>query len=123
LGLSRMVPYSLLVSWCQRVLSVSDSDAVPYLLAGMAYGIPLALGAWMLRKRLLGGRLIGGLKASTLFLVILAPYVIVECRDFAPPLRAAFVSGLAGGAIVSSLVGLGLAGLRRQTRLNPNGGS
>lgn len=45
LGLSLMVPYSLLVSWCQRVLSAFEPQAAPYLVAGMAYGMPLALGA------------------------------------------------------------------------------
>lgn len=110
LGLSLLVPYSLLISLCQQALQVSDPHTVPYLLAGMAYGVPLALGVWILRGQALSG-VIGSLEASALFLVILAPYVIAQCREFAPPFQAAFVSGLAGGAVVSSLVGLWLARL------------
>lgn len=111
LGLSLLVPYSILVSLCRQALQVSDPHVVPYLLAGMAYGVPLALGVWILRKRALGGALIGSLEASLLFLVILAPYVIAQCREFPPSLQVAFVSGLAAGAVVSSLAGLGLTRL------------
>jgi len=111
LGLALLVPYSILVSLCRQVLQVSDPHAAPYLVAGMAYGVPLALGVWILRQRVLSGALIGGLEASLIFLVILAPYVIAQCREFAPPLQVAFVSGLVGGAVVSGVVGLWLARL------------
>lgn len=111
LALSLLVPYPLLVSVCQKVLQLAEGHATPYFVAGAAYGVPLALGAWVLRRRLPRGGMIGGLEATALFLVILAPYVIAECREFAPALRAAFVSGLGGGAVVSSLVGLALARL------------
>ncbi|MBI2554266.1 MAG: hypothetical protein HYV92_07560 [Candidatus Rokubacteria bacterium] len=111
LALSLLVPYSVLVKLCRQALQVSDPHAAPYLLAGMVYGLPLALGIWILRRQALTGALIGSLEASLLFLVILAPYVIAQCREFAPPLQVAFVSGLAGGAVTSSLVGLWLARL------------
>ncbi len=113
LGLSFLVPYSVLVSLCRQALQVSDPHAAPYLLAGVAYGVPLAVGARIVRKQVRGGALIGSLEASLLFLVILAPYVIAECREFAPALQVAFVSGLAAGAIVSSLAGLWLVGFSR----------
>lgn len=118
LGLSLLVPYSVLISLCRETLQVSDPHAAPYLVAGMVYGIPLALGVWILRKRVPGGALIGSLEASLLFLVILAPYIIAQCREFAPALQAAFVSGLAGGAVISSLAGLGLS---RRTPLSREG--
>jgi hypothetical protein len=116
LALSLLVPYSVLVTLCRQALQVSDLSAAPFLLAGMAYGVPLALGVWILRRQALTGAVIGSLEASLLFLVMLAPYVIAQCREFAPPLQAAFVSGLAVGAVTSSLVGLWLA------RLVPFGG-
>lgn len=116
LALSLLVPYPLLVSLCQRVLRVAEGHTTPYIVAGAAYGVPLALGAWVLRRRLLGGGMVGGLEATALFLVVLAPYVIAECREFTPALRAAFVSGLAAGALVSSLVGLALARRALPTR-------
>ncbi len=108
LTLSLVVPYSALVALCQEALGVSDRHAEPYALAGIAYGAPLALGAWILRRRLVSGALIGGLEASLLFLVILAPYVIAECQEFAPVLRGAFLSGLGVGALGSSLAAIGL---------------
>lgn len=119
LGLSLLVPYSFLVSLCRQALQVSDPHAAPYLLAGMAYGVPLAVGAWILRKRARGNTLIRSLEASLLFLVILAPYVIAQCREFAPALQVAFVSGLGGGAVVSSLAGLGLARLVPFGKIQP----
>jgi len=108
LVLSVLVPYSLLVSLCRETLQVSDSHAGAFLLAGMAYGFPLAASVWLIRKRALVSSVVGSLEASLLFFVILAPYVIAECREFAAPLRVAFVSGLAGGAVVSSFAGLAL---------------
>jgi hypothetical protein len=108
LVLSVLVPYSLLVSLCRETLQVSDSHAGAFLLAGMAYGFPLAASVWLIRKRAPVSSVVGSLEASLLFFVILAPYVIAECREFAAPLRAAFVSGLAGGAVVSSLAGLAI---------------
>ncbi len=103
LGLAFFVPYSSLVFLCRQALQGSRPDvAAPYLLAGAAYGVPLAVGASMLRRRAPGAALIGGLEASVLFLLILAPFVIAECREFAPALRVAFVSGLGGGAVGSA---------------------
>jgi len=111
LVLSLLVPYSLLVSLCSEAFQVADLHAAPYLLSGMAYGLPLALGVWIIRRRAMSGALIGSLEASLLFLVILAPYVIAQCREFAPALQVAFLSGLGGGAVVASLAGLWLARL------------
>ncbi len=119
LGLALLVPYSFLVSLCQQALQVSDAHPGPYLLAGMAYGVPLALGVWILRQHALGGRLVGGVEASVLFLVILAPFVIAQCREFAPSLRVAFVSGLGVGAVGSTLAGLGLVRRIPFTRASP----
>ncbi len=108
LGVSLLVPYSLLISLCRQALQVSDPHVAPYLLAGMVYGLPLGLGIFILRRQALGS-VVGSLEASLLFLVILAPYVIAQCREFAPALQVAFVSGLGGGALLSSLAGLWLA--------------
>jgi len=108
LGLSLLMPYQFLVSLCRVALQVSEGHAAAYLVAGMAYGVPLAVGVWVLRTRLLRGALVGSLEASLLFVVILAPWVIFQCRDFAPLLQAAFLSGLGAGAVASSLAGLGL---------------
>jgi predicted anti-sigma-YlaC factor YlaD len=111
LGLSLLIPYSALVSLCRKALQVTEAHAGAYLLAGLMYGLPLAAGAWLIARRAVVGAVVGSLEASLLFLLILAPYVVVQCREFAPALQVAFVSGLAGGALVSSLAALGLARL------------
>ena len=103
LGLSLLVPHAFLVALCQRLLQAAEPHWAPYLLVGAAYGMPLVVGAWILRRRPLGGALVGGIEASVLFVVILAPYAIAQCREFAPPLQVTFVSGLAGGAVLASL--------------------
>lgn len=113
LALSLLMPYPFLVSLCRVALQVSEGHAAPYLIAGMAYGMPLAASVWVVRARLLSGALVGGVEASLLFLVVLAPWVIFQCRDFAPLLQVAFLSGIGAGAVASSLAGLGL------TRLAP----
>jgi len=109
LGLSLLVPYPVLVALCRDALAVSDVHLGPYLMAGAAYGLPLAAGGWVLRRRVPGGGVIGSVEASLLFFVILAPYAIAQCREFPPALQAAFVGGLAGGAVLWSLAGLGVA--------------
>lgn len=107
LGLALLLPYSLLISLCRQVLEVSGAHVAPYLLAGMAYGIPLALGVGAIRRRIRAGA-VTGLEASLLFLMILSPYVIIQCRDFSPAFQVAFLSGLTSGAVGSSLAALWL---------------
>lgn len=103
-GLSLVIPYAWLVSLCRRVIQLSELYGVAYLVAGMAYGVPLAVGVWLIRRRMRGGPVIGSVEASALFLVMLVPYVIVECREFPPALLVTFASGLALGAVGSTLV-------------------
>lgn len=117
--LSLLIPYSVLVAVCRQALQVTDLHVAPFLLAGMIYGAPLALGIWILRTEALPRAVIGSLEASLLFIVILAPYVIAQCREFPPPLQAAFVSGLAGGAVASSLAGLWVSRLIPFRRAHP----
>jgi hypothetical protein len=114
LMLSLLVPYTLLVALCQRLFQAGDPRWAPYLLAGVAYGTPLLAGMWFFRRHAPGRALVGGLEAAVLFLAILAPYVLAQCREFAPPLQAAFVAGLGGGAVMASVAGSRLA---RRTRL------
>jgi hypothetical protein len=110
LGLAWLVPYSLVVWLCQQLLQLADTHAGPYVVAGAAYGLPSAAGAWVWRRqRPVIGRVIGTLEASALFLAILVPVAAFQCREFGSTQQAAFVWGLAGGAVVSGLAGLGLA--------------
>jgi hypothetical protein len=116
LGLALLMPYASLVSACQKVLQLGEAHPAPYWLAGVTYGVPLAVGAWVLRRRAAAGGVIGSLEASLLFMAILAPFVLVSCRDFPPPLQAAFVSGLGAGAVAASLAGFAATRLRHLGR-------
>jgi len=104
LGLSLLVPYSLLVSLSQQVFQVSDHTG-PYLMAGMIYGVPLAFGALIALRRPVFLGFLRSLEAAVLFLLILAPYVIAQCREFPPALQIAFLSGMGGGALLGSASG------------------
>lgn len=105
LGLAVLVPYASLVAVCRQWLQLGEGQAAPYWLAGVVYGVPLAAGACILRRRVMAGGVIGSLEASLLFLAALAPIVLVSCREFGPALLAAFVSGLVTGALTASLGG------------------
>lgn len=109
LALSLLIPYPVLVSLCRAALRVSEAHAAPYLVAGVAYGLPMAVGVLVLRRRAPLGALAGSLDAALLFVLILTPWVFVQCRDFAPLPRAVFLSGLGAGAVAAGLAGLGLA--------------
>jgi hypothetical protein len=110
LALALLVPYSLVVWLCQQLLQLSGTHVGPYVVAGAVYGLPSAAGAWVWRRqRTAIGRVIGTLEASALFLAILVPVAAFQCREFGSAQQAAFVWGLAGGAVVFGLAGLGLA--------------
>lgn len=108
LALSLLVPYSILVSFCQQVFQVSDPHGAPYLLAGMIYGAPLALGTLIALKRPAAWGFLRSLEAAILFLLILAPYAIAQCREFPPALQVAFVTGMGMGALLGSVSGVWL---------------
>jgi hypothetical protein len=127
LVLAVVVPYAWLVSACRESLQLGEGQAAPYVLAGVAYGLPLAAGAWFLRQRVVAGGVIGRLEASLLFLVILAPIVMLSCREFAPVLlgrsspgsRAAqWPPASAGSAFCESCHG-GVRSLEGPTRVRP----
>lgn len=107
LGLSLLVPYSLLISLCQQVFQVSDHTGL-HLMAGMIYGAPLAFGVLIALRHSVAWGFIRGLEATLLFLLILAPYAIVQCREFPPALQVAFLSGMGVGALLGSMSGVWL---------------
>lgn len=108
LGLSLLVPYSLLVSLCRQAFQVSDPHGAPYLVAGMIYGAPLAFGALIALRRPAVWGFLRSLEATVLFLLILAPYVIAQCREFPPAFQVAFLSGMGIGALLGSGSGVWL---------------
>lgn len=108
LGLSLLVPYSLLVSVCQRVFPLAEPTLAPYVMAGTIYGLPLALGAVVALRRPAVWGFLRSLEAAVVFFLILAPYAIAQCREFPPALQVAFLSGMAVGALLGSLSGVWL---------------
>ncbi len=119
IGLSLVIPYALLVSLCRRVIQGSGPYGLPYLVAGMAYGVPLAMAVWLIRRRMQGGLVIRSVEASGLFLVMLMPYVILRCREFTPADLVTFASGLAGAAVGSTLAAFWLIERGRAPQVQP----
>lgn len=107
LGLSLLVPYHLLISLCQQAFQLSDRGA-PYLMAGMIYGAPLAFGTLIALRHPLAWGFVRGLEATVLFLLILTPYAIAQCREFPPALQISFVTGMGIGALLGSVSGVWL---------------
>jgi len=103
--MSLLIPYNTLVALCRQVIAGLVPEAGAFLLAGSAYGVmPLALGVFIGWRRGSPGPWLGATEATLLFLTFLAPYVIVQCREFSLPAVASFVGGLALGALGGGLV-------------------
>lgn len=107
IGMSLLVPYQTLIALCRQVVAGVAPEPGAFLLAGAAYGVmPLALGLFIGWRRGSPGPWVGATEATFLFLVLLAPYVIVQCREFPLPAQIGFVAGLALGALGGSLVAI-----------------
>lgn len=105
IGMSLLLPYDTLVSLCRQLLVGVAPEPGAFLLAGAAYGImPLALGVFVGWRRGSPGSWLGATEATLLFLILLAPYVIVQCREFPLQVLVSFLGGLALGALGGSLV-------------------
>ena len=103
IGLSLLIPYNTLVALCRQL--VPEPGA--FLLAGAVYGLmPLALGALVARRS--RGPWVMTAETTFLFLILLAPYVVVQCREFPLPALVSFIGGLALGALGGSLVAIRL---------------
>lgn len=101
ISLSLLVPYDTLVALCRQLVPGSGA----FLLAGAAYGVmPLALGVFIGWRRESPGSWVGATETTLLFLAFLAPYAIVQCREFPLPAQVSFIGGLALGALGGSLV-------------------
>ena len=110
LALSFLVHYSDLVRFCREALRTSDFSSVPFLVAGIAYGLPVAIGSIVIMRHSRSGLLIKSLETSLLFLLIIGPYVIAQCREFPPLLQAALLLGMGAGALLPTVGGLWVVG-------------
>jgi len=105
LVLSFLIPYPQLIRLCQEVLQSFAPSSVHYLVAGMVYGLPVALGAMSIMQRSRESVLIKSLEASLLFLLIIAPYAIAQCREFPLLVQITFLSGMGIGALLPTVGG------------------
>lgn len=98
--LSLLVPYDTMVAVCRRLVPEAVPTLGAYLVAGLMYGLVPMLVAAMLERRAAGvSRLVGGLEAVLVFLVVLVPYVLLRCGAFPAALLGGFLAGIALGAI------------------------
>jgi hypothetical protein len=104
MGLSILLPYSALVEFCRRAVGDLAPEPGTFLMAGLVYGlVPLAIATWLTERRGPGVSFVRGLEAALLFLVLVAPYVLVRCREFPAPGLAAFLTGMVLGGLLGSL--------------------
>ena len=104
IGLSILLPYSALVEFCRRAVGGLAPEPGTFLMAGLVYGlVPLAIATWLAERRGPGVSFVRGLEAALLFLVLVAPYVLVQCREFPAPGLAGFLTGMALGGFLGSL--------------------
>lgn len=105
IGMALFIPYRTLVDLCRQVVAGLAPEPGAFLLAGIAYSlVPLALGALVAWRGRSPGAWLGATEATLLFLVLLGPYVVVQCRGFPLPAQASFLSGLALGALGGGLI-------------------
>lgn len=104
--LSLVVPYDTMVAFCQAIAPPSVPAPAAYLLAGVLYGLlPMLIGTALQARspRVVG--LTGTLEAVLIFLLVLAPYVLLLCGEFPVPLLAGFLGGIALGAALGGAAG------------------
>lgn len=107
--LSLVVPYDTMVAVCRSLVPEAVPAPGAYLVAGLMYGLVPMLVAAMLERRGSGvPRLVGGLEAILVFIVVLVPYVLLRCGDFPAALLGGFLAGIALGAISGEAASLRL---------------
>lgn len=107
--LSLLVPYDTMVAICRSLVPEAVPAPGAYLVAGLIYGFVPMLIAAMLERHAAGvPRLVGGLEAILVFVVVLVPYVLLRCGDFPAGLLGGFLAGIALGAISGEAAGLRL---------------
>jgi anti-sigma factor RsiW len=107
--LSLLVPYDTMVAFCQVIAPPSVPAPAAYLLAGVLYGLlPMLVGTALEARSSRVVRLTGALEAVLVFLLVLAPYVLLLCGEFPAPLLAGFLGGIALGAVLGGAAGAGL---------------
>ncbi len=103
-GLSLLLPYDALVEFCRRVVGNPSLEPGAFLMAGLVYGlVPLVPATWIVARSRRGLTLVQGVEAAVLFLVLVAPYAIIQCRGFPVPGMAGFLAGITIGAFLGSI--------------------
>lgn len=111
--LSLVLPYESLMAACRRMIPSLLPTPVASAAAGLLYGfLPLLAAVLVRARRASAPALVGGLEAPLVFLVMLAPYLVLRCAEFPLALLAGFVAGIAMGAMAGGWAGAWL-GRRR----------
>jgi hypothetical protein len=103
--LAVVLPYEAMIDACRSVAPELPL-ALAYVMGALVYGlVPMALAvSFEARRRALPG-VLGTIEAPAVFLVALIPYVVIRCAEFPLALLAAFVAGLATGAVAGGGAG------------------
>ncbi len=103
-GLSLLLPYDALVEFCRRTIGSLALEPGAFLMAGLVYGlVPLVPATWIAGQSRPGLTLVQGVEVAFLFLVLVAPYAIIQCRGFPVPGMAGFLGGMTIGAFLGSI--------------------
>ena len=98
--LAAVLPYEAMVEACRGV-APGLPTAFAYLMGALVYGfVPMGIAVSFEAHRRVAPGVVGMIEAPAVFLVAVGPYVALRCAEFPLALLAAFVAGLATGAVV-----------------------
>ena len=104
LGLA--VPYEVMIATCRAIAPAAVPTPLAYLMAGLMYGlVPMAVSVALQPRRASIPGVLGAVEAPLVFLVALAPYVILRCAEFPLALLSGFLGGIAAGAVLGGGAG------------------
>ena len=111
--LALVVPYETMVDVCRRVVTAALPGPGAYVLAGIVYGlVPMAIAGAFPARKADGAGVVYAVEAAAVFLVVLAPYIVLRCSEFPLALFAGFLTGIAAGAVAGGSTAIWL-GRRR----------
>ena len=104
--LALLVPYDTMAALCRDVVAAALPTPTAYAVAGLIYGlVPMLLVTPLRARSSEPPRMVGALQAAVVFLAVLVPYAVVQCRGFGPVLITGFTLGIAIGAGLGAAAG------------------
>lgn len=103
--LAIVLPYEAMIEACRGV-APGLPVAFAYVLGALVYGlVPMTLAVFFEARRRASPGVLGMVEAPVVFLAALVPYVVLRCAEFPLGFLAAFVAGLATGAVMGGGAG------------------